>query len=149
MLLQTYPESAKGLEHQVREVNLRYIPTKSDSIVKIPFAETMQFQEAPKKLGNFHDFMIYNHLLYSKILKDVAKHYKDEVDDQGMFTHSRQDIYNYTVYKYHEITSGSQIRDVPIRIAMKDYLKKHENEFYALVFYCVIMFNVICHTILM
>ena len=71
ILLQTYPESAKALEHQIKEVNPRYISTKSDNIVKIPFGETMQFQEALKRLGSFHDFMIYNHLQCSKVLKDV------------------------------------------------------------------------------
>ena len=135
IIMQDYPVDAKSIEKQAMEIMKKPVgATKTENIIQIPNAEIALFTEGLKKGRHFHDFMIYIHMECNKTLAEVAKHYKDKVGCDGRLTHSKQDIYNYTVYKYHVMTAGTQVRDVPIKMAMKQYLKKHENEAYAIPF---------------
>ena len=131
-IVQNYPESVKNIERQCLEVNPRYHMFKVASVIKIPLAEHKAFLTSLNLAVNFHDFLLASRNIHLKTLTEVANYYTKEAKNAGAgnHTHTKQEVYNYTLFLYHKLSSG--VHDYPMRIIMREYLEKHEGEPYAL-----------------
>ena len=134
-LTQDFPQAAKDIEELSYQVNPRSgNMLKKTTTIEIPSKELHAFKNSLNAAVSFHDFLLCSNAIQNKVLTEVARYYKEAVGDDTSYTHSKGEVYNRVLHTYHRFTTTVN-QEYPIRIPMKRYLQKHQDEEYAIPFY--------------